>query len=135
MIGLRILEHFGLYKPVDHEHKRFDRLAARLESPIEKIFWSAAYFELSKLGQLTPQVRVGPYRLDFALVGDNFKIAIECDGYDYHCTEKQISADNARDLELQRQGWLVVRFTGVKIYGDVQECVFKVISLARTVAL
>ncbi|MHC4621847.1 MAG: endonuclease domain-containing protein [Planctomycetota bacterium] len=113
---------------------RFTRLAARCESsPIEEAFWAAGYAELSRLGKFAPQVKVGSYRLDFALVGRNFKIAIECDGYEFHSTEAQISADNSRDLDLARDGWIVVRFTGGRIWRDVQGCVGDVVRLVRAV--
>jgi very-short-patch-repair endonuclease len=131
MIALKILENLGLYKPVDYDHKRFDRLAARLESPIEKIFWSAGYFELSKYGQLTPQVNIEHYRLDFALIGNGFRVAIELDGHDYHSEKAQMTRDYQRQRRLQACGWTVIRFTGQEIYGDVQGCIADVVRLVR----
>lgn len=79
MIGL--LEKLGLYQPIDHNHKRFERLARHCESPVESAFWSAAYFGLSKFGRLTPQVKAGSYRLDFGLEAQTFKLAIESEVY------------------------------------------------------
>lgn len=131
MIGLWILEWAGLYRPLDYDHERFNRLAKRLESPIEKIFWSAAYFELSKYGQLTPQVNVERYRIDFALIGNDFKVAIELDGHDYHCRQEQMTNDYKRQRRLQLKGWHVIRFTGQEIYGDVQGCVADILRLVR----
>jgi very-short-patch-repair endonuclease len=112
---------------------RFTRLATRCESPIEEAFWAAGYAELSKLGDFAPQVTAGPYRVDFALIGRNFKIAIECDGYEFHSSEAQISADNGRDLELMIDGWIVVRFLGRDLWRDVQGCVADVAMLVRAV--
>jgi very-short-patch-repair endonuclease len=112
---------------------RFTRLATCCESPIEKMFWAAGYTRLSRLGDFAPQVQAGPYRLDFALVGRNFKIAIECDGYEFHSLEAQISADNSRDLDLACEGWTVVRFTGGRIWRDVHGCVEDVVRLVRAV--
>ena len=131
MIGLKILKNLGLFKAIDHNHKRFDRLAKRLESPIEKIFWSAGYFELSKWGELTPQVRVEGYRVDFAYLVGHHKIAIELDGYDYHSRPEQMARDYSRQRELTRSGWIVYRFTGSDINGDVQNCVREVVALVR----
>jgi len=114
---------------------RFTRLSDICESPIEQAFWKAGYKTLSQLGEFTPQVEIdgiyGGYRLDFALVGRRFKIAIECDGYDFHSTETQISADNTRDLTLACDGWIVARFTGSRIWRDAQGCVADVARLAR----
>lgn len=115
------------------DHLAIIRLAALCESPIENMFWVTGYTELSRLGKFTPQVKVPPYRLDFALVSRNFKLAIECDGYEFHSSEVQISSDNSRDLELACKGWIVVRFTGSRIWRDTQGCVKDVARLVRAV--
>jgi hypothetical protein len=60
--AIKLLEIMGLYRPIDYDQKRFERLAKRCESPVEGAFWSASYFELSKYGWLTPQIKVGSYR-------------------------------------------------------------------------
>lgn len=130
MIGLKILEGLGLYQPLDHEHKRFERLAQRCNE-IERIFWSAGYFELSKWGRLTPQLKVGPYYLDFALQSDNFKLAIEIDGHEAHKTKAQRGADYERENYLKERGWRFVRFTGQQIYKDAQRAVFQTIRILR----
>lgn len=130
MIGLKILERLGFYQPLDYDHKRFDRLGRRLESPIEKIFWSCGYFELSKYGQITPQVNTHGYRVDFAYLVNDQKIAIEIDGFDYHSTKKQMARDYQRQRHLEANGWRVIRFTGSEVYGDAQACVAEVIRLA-----
>jgi len=135
MIKFKILEYLGWYKPVHYNHKRFERLARRCESPIESAFWSAGYFELSKLGQLTPQVKVGPYRLDFMFQANGLKLAIELDGQDYHSSREQRMKDYQRQRHLEAQGWRIIRFTGAEIYGDVQRCVGDVVRLVRTVAI
>ncbi len=116
-----------------HSGDRFTQLAPLCESPIEALFWKVAYPELSRLGDFTPQVEVGPYRLDIAIVGRGFKIAVECDGYEFHSSEAQISADNSRDLELACDGWIVIRFTGGRIWRDVRGCVRDVVLLVRAV--
>ncbi len=131
VIALRILESIGLYKPVDYNHRRFDGLGKRITSPIEHIFWSAGYFELSKCGILTPQHKIGPYRVDFAYQGEGLKVVIELDGHDYHSAPAQMTADYKRQRALQSLGWLVIRFTGSEIYGDVQGCVREIMRVVR----
>lgn len=128
-IRLGILEALGLYQPIDHEHKRFERLAKRCESPVEKAFWSAGYFELSKHGRLTPQVKTGRYRLDFALEAPTFKLAIEIDGYDYHSSKEQKAADYQRDRYLQSRGWRVVRFSGSEVHKNASQCVLEAVRI------
>lgn len=68
------------------------------------------------------------YRLDFAVIGKglsfktnkeiDFKIFIECDGFDYHKTKSQISYDNDRANYLKSLGWLEFRYLGKDIYSD-----------------
>ncbi len=124
---LKALERLGLYQPNYYHHNRFERLARQCESPIESIFWSVAYFKLSELGEFTPQVRVGPHRLDFALRSNGLDLAIELDGQDYHSSPDQRTNDARRQRYLEQIGWRIIRFTGREIYKDVQKCVAEVI--------
>lgn len=68
------------------------------------------------------------WRLDFALTVFRHtlpigRIAIECDGHDYHeRTKEQAARDRSRDRTLQAQGWLILRFTGAEIYRDALSC-------------
>lgn len=55
---------------------------------------------------LYPQYPVGRFFVDFA--NPVAKVAIECDGADFHDAEK----DAARDKELRSMGWIVYRISG-----------------------
>lgn len=135
-IKLVVLEQLGRYEPIDHDHKRFEALARHCESPIEKAFWSVAYFPLSKIGKITPQLVVGKYRIDFALTdipdAHLVKVAIELDGHEYHKTKEQRQNDYERYL--QRQGWKIIRFTGSEVFTDTQRCVYETIELVKEYA-
>jgi len=49
----------------------------------------------------------------------SLRIAVECDGHDYHeRTREQAERDRSRDRELQKSGWVVMRFTGREIHRD-----------------
>ena len=126
---------FNWLKSKAPSRARFDRLAKRLESPIERRFWAHAYGPLSGLGRLTPQVQVGGYRVDFALTDipgvDLLKVVIELDGHDYHSTPEQRDHDTARDRALMKSGWQVVRFTGKQINRDCAGCVRETVDLVR----
>lgn len=87
------------------------------ESPIEEIFWNALKLEHF----ISPQVRIGRYRVDFAI--ESYKIVIELDGHDFHKTKEQRTSDAERERYLQKNGWLVVRFTGTEIWRDVDGCI------------
>ena len=99
------------------------------ESPIEKLFYELAQYELN----LYAQHSVGPYRLDFAI--PEKLIAIELDGHDYHKTKEQRTHDAKRDRYLSEHGWTVLRFTGTEIYRDTRSCVEQICRIvdARTV--
>lgn len=77
------------------------------DSPLERML----YYELrySYKGQIVPQHPLGPYRIDFAL--PKYKLALECDGYQYHSSEKAQLHDRNRDAYMKRAGWKVMRFT------------------------
>lgn len=85
-------------------------------------FWALLY-----------QPKVGPYRLDFGVVGHIGKIAIECDGHDFHeKTKDQAARDKKRDRYLQKEGWRVLRFTGSEIYKDAHACATEVQDMMDT---
>jgi len=75
----------------------------RVFTPIERDVWgdmrSAGIF-------MWPQYPAGRYFLDFA--DPKLRIAIECDGKDWHDEE----ADMSRDAELRALGWTVYRVPG-----------------------
>lgn len=129
-----LINRFLGFKRQDPGQARFDRLANRLESPIEQRFWAHAYGPLSALGQFSPQVEAQGYRLDFAFTMPSvplLKMAIELDGYDYHSTQEQRNYDTTRDRVLLKAGWQVVRFTGSQINRDVEGCVRETVALAK----
>lgn len=69
----------------------------------------------------------GNYRLDFAVDPDGSKIAIECDGHEFHeRTKEQAARDKSRDRALQAAGWRVLRFTGSEIFADPGKCASEV---------
>lgn len=94
------------------------------------------------VSMIRPQVGIGPYRVDFALVAvavshdaDDpkkmplLKIAIECDGHDFHeRTKEQAAHDRARDRYLQAAGLTVLRFTGSEIWRSAEGCRDEIIS-------
>lgn len=72
---------------------------------------------------IVPQYPIGKFLTDFAIfVGDaeGFgKIAIECDGHDFHeKTKEQVARDKSRDRFFASKGWKLLRFSGSEIYKD-----------------
>lgn len=78
-----------------------------LFSPIEYDAWS----EIRGYGlALWPQLPVGKFFVDFG--NPVAKIALECDGREFHDPAK----DRARDAALNEMGWRVFRVTGSECY-------------------
>jgi very-short-patch-repair endonuclease len=88
-----------------------------LESPIEVRLGIALW---SQGIRWTPQHKIGKYRLDFAC--PEYKLAIECDGHQYHSTKEQRGYDADRDRFLLKEGWQTARFTGTQIHQDAAKC-------------
>lgn len=126
---------FNWLKRKDPAQARFDRLAKRLESPIERRFWAHAYGPLSALGRFTPQYNSSGYRLDFALTNipgvDLLRVAIELYGYEFHHKPTDVLYDAKRKRILQRNGWQLVTFWGSEINLNCEGCVRETVELVR----
>ena len=51
-------------------------------------------------------------------------LIIECDGFDSHSTKEQLNNDNERENNLKCLGYSILRFTGSKIFNNIDECLF-----------
>ena len=61
-------------------------------------------------------VRIGPYEVDFLWRAE--RLIVEVDGWKYHSNRRAFEADRARDRELARRGFLVLRFTDRELSRD-----------------
>jgi very-short-patch-repair endonuclease len=67
--------------------------------------------------KVTPQWRVGAYRIDLVVEGDNKRLAVECDGDRYHPFEK-LGEDMERQAILERMDWIFTRIRGSEFFRD-----------------
>ena len=95
-----LITHFA--SPFVHDEARVEDLRKLCESPFER----EVYDLLVDRGyRVTPQVKVGQYRIDLVVEGENdARLAIECDGDKYHGAEKWAD-DMQRQGDLERAGW------------------------------
>lgn len=109
------------------------------QSPIEEMMGGALalvsahawWLQNGQLWIVEPQHEVGRFRVDFALLGEHCKIAVECDGHDFHeKTKHQAARDKSRDRELAAAGFTVLRFTGSEIWADPIACATQAVDLA-----
>lgn len=109
----RLIEH--VRDPDARSRKRRDAIE-RAESPFEE----AVIKRLVDAGYaVTPQVRVGNYRIDIVVTSGQKEVAIECDGDRFHGVD-QIPADMARQAILERAGWRFIRIRGTRFFRDPQ---------------
>ena len=96
-----LVEHFTMPRDVG------DRMLVDL---CESGFERDVYSSLVDLGyRVTPQVKVGAYRIDMVVEGANdTRLAIECDGDEFHGPDRW-PADMQRQRILERAGWVFWR--------------------------
>ena len=99
-----LIAHFA--KPSPAEDARPKDLRDLCDSPFER----ALYDWLTHEGYaVTPQVRVGSYRIDLVVEGSNdTRLAVECDGDRSHGPDKWAD-DVQRQRVLERAGWVFWR--------------------------
>jgi very-short-patch-repair endonuclease len=99
-----LIAHFAT--PFAQDEMRVEDLRKLCESPFERDM----YDELTQRGYwVTPQVRVGQYRIDMVMEGHNdARLAVECDGDKYHGADKWAD-DMQRQRVLERAGWVFWR--------------------------
>jgi very-short-patch-repair endonuclease len=66
---------------------------------------------------IRPQHKVGRYLIDFVIEGPDSRLALECDGEQFHGPE-QWDSDRDRQETLERAGWTFVRIRGARFYRD-----------------
>lgn len=73
-------------------------------------------------------VIVGVGRVDF-LIGD--RLVIEVDGYDWHSDPVQFERDRARDRELVRLGFVVIRASYRQVTTDLDAVILAILAVVR----
>jgi very-short-patch-repair endonuclease len=98
----------------------------KCESYIERRLYDAL---TSRGYSVTTQVVCGKYRIDLVLMGP--RIAIECDGKDYHSSPEQKAHDRRKNAYLRRKGWKVIRFSGRQINKDLRKVLQRIEEAVR----
>jgi hypothetical protein len=65
--------------------------------------------------QILPEYPVIGYRIDLVVQGENARLAVECDGDQYHTLENW-EQDQVRERQLRRAGWEFWRVSGSSFY-------------------
>ena len=94
--------------------QEFEDLEALCDSPFEK---DVLRMILAKGYRVTPQVKVGGYRIDLVVEGVRDRLAVECDGERWHGPDV-FESDMIRQASLERAGWKFWRVRGREFYFD-----------------
>ena len=99
-LRLNLLNHF--YDLQEDQKASFEEKLELCESEFEK----SVFTVLHEMGYtVTPQIKVGSYRIDLVVESDgDQRLAVECDGDSYHGPE-QWHDDMTRQRALERAGW------------------------------
>lgn len=86
--------------------------------PFDSLFEQRVFNRLLDRGYtVIPQYPVEPYRLDLVVVGAKSRLAIECDGDEWHGPDAY-ERDLARQRDLERCGWQFFRLRESTFYVD-----------------
>ncbi|MFI1996311.1 AAA domain-containing protein [Actinoplanes sp. NPDC020271] len=81
-----------------------------LREPFESITQQRIFRELRDRGyEVIAQYELDQRRIDLLIVGDQGRLAVECDGPSVRHTPDELAADIGRDKELRRCDWRIVR--------------------------
>lgn len=133
IIGLSISHTSSWYSS---EVKSIDYIKVHQSRPtkrkIERIEAKPNHFIIKQRLDLYPQypiqIKNKSYRLDFAFLlneenneGSEIrkKIAIECDGYEYHSSPSQFNKDRERTRNLQSDDWNVFQYSGSDLNNSI----------------
>lgn len=107
----------------------YSRLAENVEVKAESPFEEAVGKSLVAAGyHVTQQWEVGAYRIDMVVQYKGKKIAVECDGEQYHSGEEKVRSDMERQTILERMGWRFIRIRGSEYYRDPKATMVRVIN-------
>jgi very-short-patch-repair endonuclease len=111
--------------------RAMDERGKRVESEFERLvlrhLLNAGY-------RVTPQWKVGAYRIDLVVEGNGKRLAIECDGDRYHPIEK-LAEDMERQAILERLGWRFVRIRGSEFFLDPERAMRRVFARLETLEI
>lgn len=119
----------ALFEDLDHlerEARRPRRLGTQPD-PYESWFEADVALELLRRKfRVRPQVEVAGRRIDLVVEGLDARIAVECDGDEWHGPE-QYERDMARQRQLERAGWTFARVRESDFHLDRQRAVTAVV--------
>lgn len=115
-----------------HEMYQSSEWKTKVCKPLQKLAVNQPETNIEKIMRLAlegegisfeAQKPVKYYVLDFAIETDNIKLDIEVDGTHWHQKPERIKRDKNRDKDLQKAGWVVLRFSDTEIKNNIDKCI------------
>ena len=105
------------------EHKPIEPLVD--ETVFDSQFEHDVYSSIKIRGfKVIPQYRVANYKIDLVIEGLKSRLAVECDGDEWH-TPESFEKDMYRQRILERCGWTFFRIRGSEYYRDSEKALEK----------
>lgn len=115
--------------------KATDVVLAQLEPRTESEFERQVLRHLVGRGfKVTPQWRVGPYRIDMVVEDGPRRLAVECDGEKCHPLSK-LPEDMRRQAVLERLGWRFIRIRGSKFFRNPDQAMAPVLERLNSLGI
>ena len=112
-VGLAELQRLA-EDPIERQH-------ASPPHPFDSWFEVDIYLRIvARDYRVLPQYEVAGYRIDLVVEGLRGRMAVECDGDEWHGPDRY-NADMERQRELERCGWTFFRVLGSSFYRDPDE--------------
>lgn len=113
-----LLSLFGEVARAGDDEPRARSAAERfLFQRLESLPWARGIFELNAP---LPSLRPGARSLEVDLLSRNLRIAVEIDGFFHFREPERYRKDRRKDLELQRQGYVVLRFLANDVVSQLE---------------
>jgi len=120
-IRKRLIEHM-----IDPKawQRQLDELVSKTDSPFEEKVLASL---LQRGFRVYPQYKVGAYKIDLVVSCGRKRVAIECDGEQWHGPEK-LQEDMDRQAILERLGWKFIRIRGSVFFRNQDQAMEKIFS-------
>jgi very-short-patch-repair endonuclease len=120
---------------LEREARRRPRQPGKQPEPFESWFEVDVALELLRRRfRVRPQVEVAGYRIDLVVEGLDARLAVECDGDEWHGPE-QYERDMARQRQLERAQWTFVRVRESDFYVDRERAVTKIVEECKVLGI
>ncbi|MGK0468516.1 AAA domain-containing protein [Clostridium sp.] len=115
-----LIEYCKDYKS---RQRNFEKNVLKAESEFEK---RVMKYLIERGYKISPQWEVGSFRIDMVAIYKHKKVAIECDGEQWHGEDK-LEEDMNRQGILERLGWRFIRIRGSEFFSGEEDAMENVI--------